>query len=426
MRIKNHWKILCRPFQKQTITTASSRNRLLVCYLLSSATTFSSVVTCYSPTILMVAPRFPNNHSNSFESRRVTRQSLRLMQSMNDHANDKDDNDINNNGSNLSSTSIKDDNTIITPTTPARRRTRRTKVVTPDTDSSSNNKRATRTPSSASTPAKKRKQSPSSKQLKAKKSVMNTTPPTGWQEIYTLVEELRQDRSAPVDSDGSEALPDKSADPKTWRFQVLIALMLSSQTKDAVVGETMRRLQAHGLTVENLSKTSKEDLNALIFKVGFHNNKTKYIQQTVEILKDKYKGDIPPCAKTMMELPGVGPKMAFIVENVAWGKQSGIGIDTHMHRMFNELRWVKSKNPEQTRVQLEAWLPKEYWPSVNLLWVGMGQEVQQFKPKLLRKALDCSRPKEALKLVKRLGLDYHKEGKKLGLEEEIQAVLRQE
>jgi endonuclease III len=239
-----------------------------------------------------------------------------------------------------------------------------------------------------------------------------------------LVEELRQDKSAPVDTDGGEILPEKFANPETYRFQVLIALMLSSQTKDAVVGEAMRNLQAYGLTVDKIAQTSPETLNELIRKVGFHNNKTKYIKQAVEILQSEYNGDIPPTADEMIQkLPGVGPKMAYIVENIAWKRVSGIGVDTHMHRMFNELKWVQSKNPEQTRVQLEQWLPQEKWRKVNYLWVGFGQEVQQFKPKLLQKVLACSRPADGLRLVKRLGLDYVKEGAKLGLEGEIRQAL---
>jgi endonuclease-3 len=252
----------------------------------------------------------------------------------------------------------------------------------------------------------------------------SVAPPKDWESIYSLVEELRQDRSAPVDTDGSEALPQTDLGDTTRRFQVLIALMLSSQTKDAVVGETIRGLQEHGLTVDNLAQTSPTKLNELIRKVGFHNNKTKYIGQVVAILQTRFDGDIPPTAIQLMELPGIGPKMAFIIESVAWGNVTGIGIDTHMHRMLNELKWVQSKTPEQTRLQLEAWLPREKWKTINLVWVGFGQEVQQFKSKLLRKALDCSRPKEALVLVKRLGLDYNKEGAKLDMTEEIQKVLK--
>ena len=267
-----------------------------------------------------------------------------------------------------------------------------------------------------------------SKSVRSPQARTPSTPtrqaPKDWESIYELVEELRQDRSAPVDTNGSEALPQRTHGNKTFRFQVLIALMLSSQTKDAVVGETMRALQAHGLNVDSISETSSEVLNALIRKVGFHNNKTKYIKETVELLKSRYDGDIPPNAAEIMTLPGVGPKMAFIVENVAWNTTSGIGVDTHMHRMFNEIKWVNSKNPEQTRKQLESWLPRDRWSTVNVLWVGFGQEVQQFKPKVIRKALDCSRPADALRLLKRLGVDLKKEGEKMGVEEEIKHAMK--
>ena len=248
-------------------------------------------------------------------------------------------------------------------------------------------------------------------------------PPKGWEGIWSLAEELREDRSAPVDTDGGHELPERHRGEKVWRFQVLVALMLSSQTKDAVVGNTMRALQEHGLDVENIHATSAEDLNALINKVGFHNNKTKYLKQTCEILLEKYEGDIPPTAAQMMELPGVGPKMAYIVESVVFKTCTGIGVDTHMHRMFNDLKWVNSKTPEKTREQLEGWLPRDKWPVVNVLWVGVGQETQQQKEKIIKKAIASSRPADSLKLIRKLGVDLTKEGKRFGLEDEIKAAL---
>ncbi len=90
-----------------------------------------------------------------------------------------------------------------------------------------------------------------------------------------------------------------------------------------------------------------------------------------------------------------------------------------MHRIFNDLKWVTSKTPEQTREQLEGWLPKEKWSEINMLWVGFGQESQQQKEKILKKALASSKPVEALGLLKKVGLDINKEAKKYGLEEEI-------
>jgi len=91
--------------------------------------------------------------------------------------------------------------------------------------------------------------------------------------------------------------------------------------------------------------------------------------------------------------------------------------------MFNILKWVNSKNPEQTRVQLEAWLPREDWKDVNLVWVGFGQETQQQAGKVLGKVLACSQPREALRLVKRLGMDVNKVAKKEG--EEMVELLKE-
>ena len=292
-----------------------------------------------------------------------------------------------------------------------------------------NNEASTNAPTkSPQTPSRNTKKSPpksSSKSPRKKPKIEpgSLQPPPDWERIYALVTELRSDRTAPVDSDGASALPEKHLGEVVYRFQVLIALMLSSQTKDAVVGETMRALQQHGLTVENIHKTDAEKLNSLIGKVGFHNNKTKFIKQAAEIIIEQYNGDIPPTAEEMMALPGVGPKMAFIVEHIAFDRCTGIGVDTHMHRMFNDLKWVNSTNPEGTREELEGWLPREKWGEINVLWVGFGQETQQQKEKVLRKAINCSAPSEALKLMKKVRLDVVKEGKKFGLENEIKKAL---
>jgi endonuclease-3 len=112
------------------------------------------------------------------------------------------------------------------------------------------------------------------------------TMPDDFYTIYKLVEELRADKTAPVDSDGAEALAVADpSDPRTFRFQTLVALMLSSQTKDAMVGKAMRQLQAYekgGLTAQSVNDMSDEVLKSLIFGVGFHNNKTIWLKKAGE------------------------------------------------------------------------------------------------------------------------------------------------
>ena len=56
---------------------------------------------------------------------------------------------------------------------------------------------------------------------------------------------------------------------QTYRYQVLLSLMLSSQTKDEVTSGAMRRLRQHGCTIDNILKTPDDQLGKLIYPVGF-------------------------------------------------------------------------------------------------------------------------------------------------------------
>jgi endonuclease-3 len=187
---------------------------------------------------------------------------------------------------------------------------------------------------------------------------------------------MRESLEAPVDTMGCERLADRDASPRDQRFQTLVSLMLSSQTKDTVTAVAVRDMQSNmpgGLTLEGVLAIAPEALNAFIGKVGFHNVKTKNIKRTAEILRDEFGGDIPDSIAGLVSLPGVGPKMAYLCMSVAWGRDEGIGVDVHVHRITNLWAWHKTKNPEETREALQAWLPREKWHEINWLLVGFGQ-----------------------------------------------------
>uniref|UniRef100_A0A8C6VU42 Endonuclease III-like protein 1 n=1 Tax=Nothobranchius furzeri TaxID=105023 RepID=A0A8C6VU42_NOTFU len=201
--------------------------------------------------------------------------------------------------------------------------------------------------------------------------------PLNWKKQFELIREMRSGRDAPVDEMGAEKCYDTEALPRVRRFQVLVSLMLSSQTKDQVTGAAMQKLRAHGCTVENLLATSDEKLGELIYPVGFWRNKVKYLKQTSAVLQRDFGGDIPNSVEGLVRLPGVGPKMAHLAMDIAWNQVSGIGVDTHVHRISNRLGWFRrpTKNPEETRKALEEWLPRELWSEINWLLVGFGQQV---------------------------------------------------
>lgn len=273
-------------------------------------------------------------------------------------------------------------------------------------------KRATPTAHSHSKPTKevsseKPKPTPKPRRLPARKTrdadgAIKVEPPTNWETMYNTVKKMREDNpTAPVDTMGCAELYWRESAPQDRRFQTLIALMLSSQTKDTVTAVAMQRLHTElesdvgikaeepdiqikveddlkkdsTLNLRNILAVEPTRLNELIRTVGFHNNKTKYIKAAALILRDEYNGDIPSTPEGLMSLPGVGPKMAYLCLSAAWDKHLGIGVDVHVHRITNLWGWNKTKTPEETRLALQSWLPHDKWHEINKLLVGLGQTV---------------------------------------------------
>lgn len=109
------------------------------------------------------------------------------------------------------------------------------------------------------------------------------------------------------------------------------------------------------------------------------NDSRRYLKQAAEILRDRWNSDIPDTIEGLMSLPGVGPKMAHLcmsAEN-GWNRVEGIGVDVHVHRITNLWGWQNppTKTPEETRLVLQSWLPRDKWKEINWLLVGFGQSV---------------------------------------------------
>lgn len=306
--------------------------------------------------------------------------------------------------------SVSDIEDVPFESSPSRKRkrgfARPSKPVTTKSSASSSSRTASRKPDikieDATVGKRKKAKRQPAKQIISDGGEVKVEAPANWEEIYDAVKEMRKERQrlAPVDTMGCETLAEEHLTPrvsphlrndiegnrqrfantestKDKRFQTLIALMLSSQTKDTTNAIAMRRLQtelpAPGLTLENVLEVDPVKLNELIYVVGFHNNKTRYIKATALILRDDYAGDIPDTIEGLVSLPGVGPKMAYLCLSAAWGRTEGIGVDVHVHRITNLWGWHKTKGPEETRAALEAWLPRERWHEINHLLVGFGQ-----------------------------------------------------
>ncbi len=91
---------------------------------------------------------------------------------------------------------------------------------------------------------------------------------------------------------------------------------------------------------------------------------------------------MPKTKQELMNLPGVGTKIAMIYLRVAENRIDGIGVDTHVHRISNKLGWVKTNTPNDTELKLQQLFAKKYWNDINIAMVGFGQILCQAKKQL--------------------------------------------
>jgi endonuclease III len=138
----------------------------------------------------------------------------------------------------------------------------------------------------------------------------------------------------------------------------------------------MERLVKVATTPEGLLNLSNENLEKIIYPVGFYRNKARTLKNVSRIIIEKYHGEVPDNLDELLTIKGVGRKTANLVVTEAYGKP-GICVDTHVHRISNRLGIVSTKNPHQTEDVLRKVLPKKYWIIYNTLLVAFGRRTCQ-------------------------------------------------
>lgn len=157
-------------------------------------------------------------------------------------------------------------------------------------------------------------------------------------------------------------------------FLVLTSCLLSLRTKDEVTREASKRLFSRAKTPRELLEIPLDELEELIFPVGFFRNKAKNLHRVSKMLIENHDGEVPSTLGELLALPGVGPKTANLVLAKGYGIPA-ICVDTHVHRISNRLGWVETKTPEATCEGLKEILPRDKWIEINDLLVPFGQRV---------------------------------------------------
>ena len=155
------------------------------------------------------------------------------------------------------------------------------------------------------------------------------------------------------------------------KYEMLIATILSAQTRDEVTIEVCEVLFKKYPGMKDLANANPIDVLKIIRKVNYSPTKTRRIIQTAKmVIVDG--GIIPNTLEELIKFPWIGRKVAnvYLVEAC---KADAIGVDTHVARISFKLGWTNNKNPNKIEKDLEKLFPKKYWKQINEILVRFGK-----------------------------------------------------
>ena len=157
-------------------------------------------------------------------------------------------------------------------------------------------------------------------------------------------------------------------------FQLLTATILSAQCTDERVNKVTKGMFSKYPTPVDFANLPLETIKKEIYSTGFYNNKAKSIKAMAEMIVNSLSGNVPNTLDEMVKLPGVGRKTANVVLGNIQGIPS-IVVDTHVTRITNLLKFVKTKNAVKIESELSKLINKNDWTLFAHLLIDHGRAV---------------------------------------------------
>ncbi len=164
-------------------------------------------------------------------------------------------------------------------------------------------------------------------------------------------------------------------------YIILIGCLLSLRTRDTVTYPVCKKLFAVVRTPQQMVDFPDQKLYEIIRPVNYYLNKGRTLKSVSRELIERFNGHVPKTESELLSLKGVGRKTANLVLAEAFGIPA-LGVDTHVHRLANELGLVTTKTPYETECALKKIIPQSHWAETHRLLVKCGQNKCNIKPLL--------------------------------------------
>jgi endonuclease III len=166
-------------------------------------------------------------------------------------------------------------------------------------------------------------------------------------------------------------------------FETLIATIISQNTADTNTRRAFETLSNQfEVTPKELSEAEIGKLEYCLHVAGLCKNKSKTIKAVSKIIQEKFGGSLDlilslplnEARRTLMNLPGVGPKTADVVL-LFCVNQPTVPVDTHVNRVSKRLGLAPEVGDyEVVRLSLQALFPPKDYLALHLLLITHGRK----------------------------------------------------
>ncbi len=156
-------------------------------------------------------------------------------------------------------------------------------------------------------------------------------------------------------------------------YELLLAVMLSAQTKDARVNKVTKVLFNKYDSLKKLKEADIKDIENIIKELGNYHKKSEAVINIAKILDEKYNGKVVNNRKALENLPMVGRKTTNVVLSELFNEPT-IAVDTHVERVSKRLGLVK-KDDDVIKIEekLKRKFDKNIWSKLHKQFVLFGR-----------------------------------------------------
>jgi endonuclease III len=158
-------------------------------------------------------------------------------------------------------------------------------------------------------------------------------------------------------------------------FELLVATILSAQCTDARVNMVTPALFAKYPDPAAFAAAPLGAIEKAIQSTGFFRNKAKSIKAAATAIVEQHGGEVPDTLDELVGLAGVGRKTANVVLGVAFGKATGVVVDTHVGRLSRRLGLTANLDPVKVEADLMASVPRKEWIDFSHRLIAHGRRI---------------------------------------------------